>query len=247
MTFNNVEKVTDPAKVVTDQSVIDTLNARGIDPDYVEFYHDYGPKDEKKGRTPYMKNYRDLKSNIRIAKITNVPKCKSDGTKLKVGFLPVGDTWVSDTNLLDIVVDGTEVTIKYDPLTAGYISALDYVTVAPRLYVGGIEQYPSNSKGTRHSTEPNNGSHANNLLDWAYTHCIRRVRIIQGRYKDKFIFTTNPEAEVKIDWVQTGTLSVGFGSVRDATLDDLDIKIDGTTVTVSEKVLDNAVYPVEMY
>ena len=48
-------KVTDPNKIVTDEPVLKQLAEQGIDSNYVEFWHDYAPRNKGKEYSPYRK------------------------------------------------------------------------------------------------------------------------------------------------------------------------------------------------
>ncbi|KKL63931.1 hypothetical protein LCGC14_2170200, partial [marine sediment metagenome] len=48
-----VEKVTSLDNIVTDGLVLKRLAKQGIDPQFVEFWHDYAPRSKGKGYNPY--------------------------------------------------------------------------------------------------------------------------------------------------------------------------------------------------
>ncbi len=45
-----IQKVTDPAKIVTDPVLLSALARQGVDKDYVEFYQDYAPSSGAKAK-----------------------------------------------------------------------------------------------------------------------------------------------------------------------------------------------------
>ena len=68
------------------------------DKDYVEFIQDYAPRNLGKGRSPYAKFYRDLKSNKRFMVVSGLPMVKPDGEKFVVGFISIKNGFRSKAN-----------------------------------------------------------------------------------------------------------------------------------------------------
>lgn len=207
-----IQKVTDPAKMVTDPLVLKRLAEQGIDPDYVEFWHDYAPRSLGKEYSPYAKFYRDLKSNKKIMVVSGLPKVKPDGRKIEVGWMKQGNEYHAKANLFSAIVNGKQVqlTVLSDQPTGAKKN--DRVTWQPQLFLNDIEQ--SCGKATLLETDPTNAHYHQDVLEWDYGICKRRIRIIEGRFEEKWIFDTNPNGEVRIKHNQQGDFKLKLGQFK---------------------------------
>ena len=212
-----VEKVKDPLKQVTDPVLLSALAKQGIDKDYVEFYQDYAPAfvngKRVKGRSPYAKFYRDLKSNKRFMVVSGLPMVNADGAKIEVGWKAAGINYFSEkNNLFRAKVQGTqvEITIKNDQPDGR--KANDRLSYKPQLFLDGIEYSPPMSLLL--TVDPLNPNYAENTLEWDYGICKRRLRIMEGSVLGSWVFTQKPSGEVRIKYNQVGDYRLRLGQFK---------------------------------
>ena len=263
-----IKKVTDPKKIVTDPLVLQALTRQSIDKDYVELWQDYGPR--CKGLSPYLKQYRDLKSGKRIMIVSPLPKvnhagekiCGSNHNETAVGWEKVGVNYHSKPNIfsarviipaarvivrcLNVQPSGAESIGHEGIITAAEAIPLPGATWQPQLFLNGIEQ--TSGDVTLLDTDPVNENYHQNTLEWDYGICKRRLRIIEGRIKEKWIFAADPGGEVRIKHNLTGDLPLRLGRGSDVEAKPLEVTVSGDeeVVPASEFARADIVYPVEI-
>ncbi len=224
-----IKKVTDPLKMVTDSLVLAQLESQGIDKDYVEFDDDYV-------KSPYMKGYTDLKSGKKIGVFSGLPmRRKDDGSKIILGWDKIGSKITSRNNLLKAVVQGTEVTVTIHTDQPNGIKKNEVIQWNPDLFVGEEKINPVSTTSIILETDPTNPDLHENVIEWDYGVCKRRIRLIQGRFRETWNFDEKPsEFPIKVVHNQTNKkLKLGSGSNADGT--DLDIiVIDSDTEQVDD-------------
>jgi len=206
-----IAKVTDPTKIVTDKLVLKQLAKQGIDSNYVEFFQDFAPRSLGREHSPYAKFYRDLKSGKHIMVTSGLPKVKPDGTKIEVGWVKHGDRYVSKPNLFSSLVEGTQITVTCLGDQPDGRKEWDSVTWKPQLYFKGKELTPKSKEAALLLIDPTNSNITGNTLEWDYGICKRRLRIIQGRIREKWLFESDPMGEVRIKHNQVGELKLRMG------------------------------------
>jgi len=230
--------VTDPAKRVTDPAVITELKRQGMDRDYVEFCQDYAPRyvngRRVKGRSPYAKFYRDLKSNKRMMVVSGLPKVDADGVKIVPQWEQVSSTprvFQSKANIFSATVSpsGIQLSCKSDQPDDRKLN--DRLSFNPRLFLDGREQPCGDA--ILLPTDPVNDSYAENTLEWDYGICKRRLRIIEGRIHGSWVFAENPGGEVSIEYNQSGDYRLKLGRY----------KINDDEEAVPREAFDSAEYP----
>ncbi|GAI20896.1 unnamed protein product, partial [marine sediment metagenome] len=220
-----IVKVTDPAKRVTDGLVLKELARQHIDPDFVEFFQDYAPKSLGKEHNPYAKFYRDLKSGKKIMVVSGLPKVKPDGQKIDVGWLYAEGKYQSKANLFSVVVDGKQVKLTCLSDQPTGVKKDEQVTWRPQLFLDGSEII-NGEQATLLPTDPVNENYKENTLEWAYgSVCKRRIRIIEGRFRERWLFESNPNSSVRIKHNFTGSLKLKLGYIRDAEGNPLKVSV----------------------
>ena len=239
--MTKILKVTDPSKIVTDKLVLKRLAEQGIDKNYVEFWHDYAPRSLGKEYSPYAKFYRDLKSNKRIMVVSGLPMVKPDGTKIEIGWEKQGSKYQSKANLFSAIVDGKRVTVTCLSDQPSGTKKDEQVTWQPQLFLNNIEQ--TCGKASLLSTY-----HYQNVLECDYGICKRRIRITEGRIREKWVFDSNPNGVVRIKHNISGTLPLKLGSGRDSRTGVIQVQVDGDTeiIPVGEFGRDDIIYPIEI-
>ena len=191
-----IPKVSDPSKIVTDPVVLDELARQGIDSNYVEFFEDYSTK------YPTAKFYRDLKSGTRLGVFSGLPMVTPTGEKVVCGWTYHNDTYFSKVNTFTAQVTGNEITV-------------DGTRWSPQLFLDGKEIQGKDA--ILLDIDPTNENYLQNVLEWDYGICKRRLRVIEGRIREKWIFSEDPEGEVRIQHNHTGKLKLGGVAVDDDT------------------------------
>lgn len=213
------QKVTDPKKIVTDPELLRDLVRQGIDRDYVEFHEDYTIEH------PSAKFYRDLKSGKQFMVVSGLPRVEDTGRKIEVGWLAAEGRYYAKANLFSAVVEGMAVRVSI---------RLDKATWNPQLFLNGVEQ--SCSEATLLGVDPDNENYHNNVLEWDYGFCKRRLRLIEGAILERWIVPQNPYGEVRIKHNQSGELKLGFGVYQ----------INDDEEVVPASVFAEAEYPLEI-
>lgn len=214
-----INKVTDPSKIVTDVVLLSALAKQGIDKDYVEFIQDYAPAyyadgRRAKGRSPYAKFYRDLKSNKKFAIISGLPMVDANGAKIEAGWV-IGDkgTFTSKNNLFQATVNQggtTTIIIKNDQPDGR--RAGDNLTFRPQLFLGKVEL--ACGAPTLLPVDPVNPNYAENVIEWDYDICRRRLRLVEGRMLGSWVFDSRPKADIAIRYNQSGDFRLRLAHAR---------------------------------
>lgn len=201
--------VTDAKLQVTDASVLSMLAASKTDPAFVEF-HDYDAS------RPYGKLYVDRKSDQRILVTSGLPMVrKTDGTRLTPGWeAGAGGVYHLRNNLFEgyVTPDGQYHIAVVNDQPTGPI-ANDEAHWTPVLTIGGEVVSPKSY--TVLETDPVNGNYHDNVIEWDYGVCIRRIRVIEGRFRGSWIFAADPGADVRIDYHCDGKLLHKYGRAYD--------------------------------
>lgn len=238
------QKVTNPAKIVTDGMVLRELARQGVDKDYVEFFRDYCSR--SKGGSPYAKFYRDLKSGKQFMVVSSLPMVKPDGTRIEVGWLFSGGKYYSRANLFSSIVQGTEVKLTCLSDQPYGAKKDEQTTWNPQLFVDGVEQKPASGEPTLLETDPTNQNYHHNVLEWDYGICKRRIRIIEGRFRERWLFYANPDGDVRIKHNFAGNHKVKLDYARDAKGNPLEVVVTDDEELVPAGAFAKAAYPVEI-
>lgn len=208
-----IQKVTDPQRQVTDPALLFALVRRGIDKDYVEFVQDYAPAfvngKRVKERSPYAKFYRDLKSNKKFAVISQLPMVDADSNKVEVGWQDTGlGSFIAKNNLFQATVSGSvNIVVKNDQPDGRKQG--DQLIFTPQVFLDGIERLTATP--ILLAIDPINPNYSQNVLEWDYGICRRRLRIIEGKLLGSWIFFTNPNGEVRLKYNQIGDYNLKLG------------------------------------
>lgn len=246
-------KVTDPAKIVTDELVLRQLVRLGIDKDYVELWHDYAHRDLGKEYNPYAKFYRDTRTDSKIMSVSGLPMVNADGDKIcgnahnetKVGWELKATKYVTKPNIFAATIDGPGVELLASNDQPWGAKKGDSASWEPRLFLNGAEQYPTGGV-TLLPTDPINQNYHENVLEWNYGICKRRIKVIEGRFRERWIFPANPNGDVRIKHHLVGSLKVRIGYALDANGNPLEIIVTDDEELIPAASFAKAVYPVEI-
>ena len=183
-----MKKVIDLDKVVTDENLIRELTRQGIDKDFVEFTQDYAPRSLGKEHSPYAKFYRDLKSGKKFMVASGLPMVNPENQKLLPIWVPIAGNFKQETNLFDAITDRLTVTITCLTDQPTGIKKHDQTIWRPQLFLDGIEVKPVSDYPILLEIDPVNAGYQYNTLQWDYGVCKRRIRLIEGRLRERWIF-----------------------------------------------------------
>lgn len=203
--------------IVTDNHIAKLLADQRVEVSDVEFWHDYGHRGLGKGHNPYAKFYRNTKTDTRIMVVSGLPMVNADGVKIcgdnhnetKVGWKLSNGIYRTKPNIFSGAIDGrgVELVALNDQPTGS--NKGDAVSWEPRLFLNGVEQHCGNPIWL--DVDPINENYRFNVLEWDYGICKRRIRIIEGRFSELWIFPTDPQGEVRITHNFSGNLPVKLG------------------------------------
>lgn len=236
-----IKKVTDPSKMVTDGLVLRELACQGIDKDYVEFFQDYAPRGQGKECSPYAKFYRDLKSGKKIMVVSGLPMVTATGDKIEVGWLFTKGKYYAKANLFSAVVEGKRVTLTCLGDEPDGRKQGDRITWQPQLFLDGVEQ--TCGEAVLLETDPTNENYSQNVLEWDYGICQRRLRVIEGRIRERWIFSEDPKGEVRIKHNQEGDYRLKFGQFQ---INDDEELVPREAFELPNDYFDETEYPLEV-
>jgi hypothetical protein len=220
-------KVTDPAKMVTEPSVLTILSAQGIDKDYVELHEDYS------AASPTTKTYKVIDSNMRIATIGTTPMVCSDGQKISAVWVKEGDTYTAGKNLFEATVNGLSVQLSANGVRS---------TWSPTVTLDGREQTSSTCSLIDDYFFPDVSG---NCLIWDYGICKRVLRLTEGSIFEYYIFDANPAGDVIIKANLSGDLKFqNYWATGGNKRPLRGFKVGGDEKIISKDVWDKATFPV---
>lgn len=240
--------------IVTDELVLPMLARCGIDKNHVELWHDYAHRGLGKEYSPYAKFYRDYASKNRIMVVSGLPKVNANGDKIcgnshhetTVGWELKAGRYITKPNIFSGIVDGPEIELSIFNDQPWGAKRGDSVSWRPTLFLNGIEQFPLGGM-TIYPTDPVNENYHHNVIELNYGICKRQSRVIEGRFKERWIFTTNPHGDIRIKHNFVGSLKVKLGYARDASGEPLEILFTNEEELIPATSFDKAVFPVEVY
>ena len=205
----NLIPVTNKDKIVTDINVINQITNRGLDPKYVEFSKDYNINNQ------YGKEYTLLETGEKMMTISGLPKVRlTDGSKLIPGFEQSGNKYYIKNNLFEgYVTSSGEIHLSVVESQPNGLNVGDECNSKPILYIGN--EIVSPKSVTILQNDVLNKSIHDNVLEFDYGVCKRRIRIMQGRFKGSWIFKTNPGKDIRIEYNHTGKIELGLGKAKD--------------------------------
>lgn len=222
-------KITDPAKMVTDEVVFKHLERQGIDKDYVALCEGYTKSH------PTVKVYRDEVSKQMIACCSGLPKVTPQGASIIPQWhrSPSG-VYLADENLFTAKIKSGE-----SHVVVGKREAL----WDPTVYLNGKEQ--SCGKPTLLETDPNNENYHHNVLEWDYGLCRRYLRLIEGTILELWIFNENPGGDVVIKSNVKGNLQAkGYYAIDAQRKPLVGFEVVGDEKQVPGTAFEDAAYPV---
>jgi len=227
--------------IVTDNHIARLLTNQQVDISDVEFLEDYTVGH------PSTKIYRNNKTGLYMASCQALPKVNPDGIRIcgdepnltMVGWVLSGGKHLAKPNVFTCSVDS--LAIELVSLGSRFTARGQSVGWEPRVYLNGVEQHcGSPTVLLIDSTNPN---YHNNVIEWDYGICKRRLRQIEGFISDHKIVYSNPHGEVRVKLNQSGDLKLSLSAAIDAEGNPLG-RVEGDEEIVSAEEFNKVVYPV---
>ena len=184
---------------------------------------------------PYSQIYGIPGTGARRLVSSGLPMArKTDGSKLKARWIKNGDSFFPDTNLFEGEVKGTAVGLSCVNAQPNGALKNDELAWNPELKIG-IEIIEPVDKPRLLDIDPINPNYEQNTLEWDYVICKRRLRIIEGRIKEQWIFADKPDDAVSIKHNKTGRLPLKIGHGSESL--DIEVKDSDTEYVQRSKLL----------
>lgn len=133
-----------------------------------------------------------------VARISQAPIYNIDGTPVDCSWHGSEDAYVIVNNVFSAQVIGSYIVTMYQGQTMSW---------NPIVLVDSKE-YAAKGNPVLLTVDPVNPNYQNNVLEWDYEVCVRRVRVIEGMIQETWIFDKNPKGTV---WINSNTQqSAGF-------------------------------------
>jgi len=229
--------------IVTDPIVIKEITRQRLNVDDVTFIQDYGPR-IKGVSSPYMKRYQHS-SGRQFAVFSGLPMVNHVGKRVNPLWLNTGSqSYKSGDNqfIASVVVEKIEIeTINEQPDGK---QPGDKVTWNPELWIGN-KLIPV-SKSRILALDPVNSYYIRNTIEWDYGGiCKRRIRIIEGRIREWWIFEVNPKQDIHIKHNLIGS-GVKLGTAYDALEHYIPTTVIGDEEIVYTTDLANVEFPIHI-
>lgn len=227
--------------VVTDPVVIKEIERQGLNVNDVDFVQDYGPR--KKGvSSPYMKRYQH-KTGRQFAVISGLPMVNHAGKRVSPKWRNTGpESYESEENQFIAKVTGNRIYIEAINDQPSGTKKGDIAKWQPQLFLNGIEQI--STRATLLNVDPTNENYIHNTIEWDYGICKHRVRLIEGKLKDRWYFENDPQGEIRIQHNLSGSIPLKFGFSRDADGEPLEVLVIDDTEIVQATTFTKTPYPV---
>ncbi len=207
-------KVTGVARTVTDPVLLGVLVGQGIDKDGVELSFDYAPRSKGKGFSPYGKLYRDLNSETRFMVVSGLPMVDAYGQRHELEWRDKNGVIASGSNIFYAGIEHGGIRLVTLSDQPGGIKKDGEAVFHPQLFIGEGEIKPLSDFSRLLETDPSNDNYHNNVLEWDYGICKRRIRLIEGRFLGSWVFLHHPRADVIIRYNRSGVINLRLSHAR---------------------------------
>jgi len=203
LTYQNAF-ITDPAqKKVTDQSVIKEIEKMGLSVEKVDFKYDYSKEfpvskmyQVNDPESPHHKNH--------IVAISQLPMVNVNGEKCSPKWIKNKDgSYFSDKNQFEVIVEDTRVELTRINDQADGNKNRDKTSWDPKLFLDDKEVLCLSGPNLL-EVDPINNNYNYNVLEYDYGICKRWLRLIEGRFLERWIFEKNPGGTVRVNHGFTG-------------------------------------------
>lgn len=200
---------------ILDSVLLTVLAKRGIVTSNVELWRDYAPRSRGQGYSPYTRTYQDTRSGKKFAVISGLPGCDAYGQAQELVWQDKNGVIENGNNIFHSNIEkGTTRILALSDQPAGARKD-DEVNFHPQLFIDGVEILPRSDTPKLLETDPLNNNYPYNTLEWDFGICLRRIRLIEGRFLGSWVFLTSPKGDVLIKYNQSGKLRLRLQYPKD--------------------------------
>lgn len=180
----------------------------------MELLLDYGIKSF--GKSPYAQVFiNPLKARERIVVISGLPGCDAYGQTHELAWADKGGLIGNGNNIFHARINGLNTELIALSDQPGGAKKDDLLRFRPQLFIGGAEVKPV-SETPKIINDPLNENYTYNTLEWDYGVCLRRIRLIEGRFLGSWVFAVKPGGDVLIRYNQSGVFRLRLQHAIDA-------------------------------
>jgi hypothetical protein len=191
------------------------LAKQGIAASNVELWHDYAPRSRGKGYSPYARHFLDTVSGKIFAIISGLPGCDAYGQTHEMAWSDKNGVIENGNNIFHGVIDKGAVRLIALSDQPDGAKKDEEVNFNPQLFIDGTEVLPLSDMPRLLEVDPINENYHNNTLEWDYGVCLRRIRIIEGRFLGSWVFITAPKGDILIKYNQSGKFRLRLQYAKD--------------------------------
>jgi len=226
--------------VLVDAHLSKLLTRQGVDPRFVVLKQDYASRKLGKEHSPYARFWEDTVSHKRVMEVGILPRVTNAGFFVVPKWQQEGNKYKSEENCFEAEVEEGTVQVTCVNDQPNGRKKFDQAIWHPQVYLDGVEQHCGNPIWLE--TDHMNPNYHFNVLEYDYGFCKRRIRIIEGRIRDRITLASNPDAELRVANNTTGNMRLRFGS-RDSCSMPIGI-VQGDVEIISKEELAKASYPI---
>jgi hypothetical protein len=191
------------------------LAKQGIAAGSVALWHDYAPRSRGKSFSPYAGHYLDNVSGKKFAVISGLPGCDAYGQTHELAWSDKNDTVENGNNIFHAAISkGTVHLLALSDQPTGARNS-DEVAFHPQLFIDEAEILPLSDLPRLLEADPANENYHNNVLEWNYGVCLRRIRVIEGNFLGSWVFVASPKGDVLIKYNQSGKIKLRLQYAKD--------------------------------
>ncbi|MBU1046031.1 hypothetical protein KJ616_02840, partial [Patescibacteria group bacterium] len=157
------------------------------------------------------------------AEISSISQTTPDGAEIEAVWFKKGDgLFEAGHNFFAVSVDGARTTVSTPYDISETIKKEDSAIWNPQVFLNGEEVRPYSDTPTLLGKDPQNENYSNNILEWDYGICKRRLRLIEGGVLELYVFESAPEGDVEIKSNISGNLRASAPYAVDAAMNPLE-------------------------
>lgn len=199
---------------ITDPALVPVLARQKVDLDQVGLLQDYASRKSGRNRSPYARTYCHKVSGQRYLVSSGLPMVDAYGQSHDLTWYEKNGSIVSGNNIFRAVYKDGETTLTTLSNQPSGAKEGDQVKYRPQFSIGGTEVKPASPFPKLLEVDPINGEYGNNVLEWDYGICRRRLRLIEGKILGSWVFTSKPAGDVEIRYNQEGRLRLRLPHAR---------------------------------
>ncbi len=192
------------------------LAKQGIAAANVALWRGYAPRSSGSGYSPYAQTYQDALSGKKFAVISGLPMVDAYGQGHELTWSDKNGIIENGNNIFHAVIDKGTTRIHALSEQSNGAGEGDDVVFHPQLYIDDTEILPLSDMPQLLETDPLNENYPYNTLEWDYGVCLRRIRLIEGRFLGSWVFTSAPIGNVLIKYNQSGKFRLRLQYATDA-------------------------------